>query len=200
MAKAPMAHFCAALAITLAIAGTAHPAQPAPPSPPPVPYEDHGACPFECCTYRTWAAKADTAILSDRRDGSVAAFRVRAGEQVEGITGVVVTTRFGRATIRVPMPIVVESGTVQLRPGDAVYIARYSGEGVWKTWARGQFLEIELTDKGETCRGGDGGIAPCAAEIVEKPETVWWAKIRHHAGQEGWTRQLDHFANIDACG
>src|SRR5262245_59465497 len=190
----------AALTITLAIAGITHAAEPAPSSPPPVPYEDHGACPFECCTYRTWRAKADTQILRNRRDGAAPAFRVRVGDQVEGITGVVVTTRFGRATIRMPMPIVAESGTVQLRPGDAVYIVRYAGEGFWKAWVRGRFLEIELADQGETCRGDDGGPGPCAAEIVEKPDTVWWAKIRNRAGKEGWTRQLDHFAKIDACG
>ncbi len=110
-----------------------------------------------------------------------------------------VTTRFGKATVRVPMQIVTESDTVQLQPGDAVYVLRYAGEGSWKAWVRGQFLEIELAEKGETCREGDGGLAPCAAEIVEKPDTVWWVMIRGRAGQEGWTRQVDHFGRIDAC-
>jgi hypothetical protein len=28
---------------------------------------------------------------------------------------------------------------------------------------------------------------------VEQPDVVWWAKIRNSRGQEGWTREVDHF-------
>ena len=31
-------------------------------------------------------------------------------------------------------------------------------------------------------------------------QTVWWAKVRDARGREGWTREVDHFGNIDACG
>ena len=67
----------AGLTITLATAGIIHAAEPARLSPPPVPYEEQGACPFECCTYRTWRAKVDTQIFKERRDGAALAFRGR---------------------------------------------------------------------------------------------------------------------------
>ena len=189
----------ALLAAGLAAAGVAEAADgPGRPSLPKVPYEDHGACPFECCTYRTWTVNAETPVRTDRRDSAPVAFRVRAGEQVDGLTGVVVTTKLGRATIR--EPIVVDSDKLELRPGETVYVINYIGEGVWKIWVRGRLYHLEIAGKEETCGAPAPEPGPCAAQIVEEPRTVWWAKVRNRTGQEGWTRQLDHFDNVDACG
>jgi hypothetical protein len=190
-------HFAASLIFCLAIVGMVEAQNLPRPSPPTAPYEDEGACPFECCTYRTWKVKANTEIRTDRHDGAATAFRVRAGDQVDGVTGVVITTRFGSATIRTP--ITAESGTLQLQPGDTVHVLHYFGEGFWKVWVRGQFVQLRLESKGQTCFGYDGRSVPCTAQIIEEPRTVWWAKIRNRAGQEGWTRELDHFTDIDAC-
>ena len=191
--------FSALLTASLAALGMAQAADgPGRPSLPKVPYEDHGACPFECCTYRMWTVNAETPVRTDRRDSAPVAFRVRAGEQVDGLTGVVVTTKLGRATIR--EPIAVDSDKLELRPGEVVYVVNYIGEGVWKIWTRGRLYHLEIAGKEETCGRPAPEPGPCAAQIVEEPKTVWWAKVRNRAGQEGWTRQLDHFDNIDACG
>jgi len=191
--------FAALLTASLAVFGMAQAAEgPGRPSLPKVPYEDHGACPFECCTYRTWTVNAETPVRTDRRDNAPVAFRVRAGEQVDGLTGVVVTTKLGRATIR--EPIVVDSDKLELRPGEVVYVVNYIGEGVWKIWTRGRLYHLEIAGKEETCGRPAPEPGPCAAQIVEEPKTVWWAKVRNRTGQEGWTRQLHHFDNIDACG
>jgi hypothetical protein len=69
---------------------------------PPLPYEDSGACPFECCTYREWAVQAETTVRSARDDAAPVAFRVRPGQRVTGVTGVVVTTKLGRAVVSGP--------------------------------------------------------------------------------------------------
>jgi hypothetical protein len=194
-----LATFAALLTVSLAAAGLVQAAdEPARPSPPKVPYEDHGACPFECCTYRMWTVNAETPVRTDRRDNAPVAFRVRVGEVVDGLTGVVVTTKLGRATIR--EPIVVDSDKLELRPGEVVYVVNYSGEGVWKIWARGRLYHLEIAGKQETCGGQERESVPCAAQIVEEPKTVWWAKVRNRTGHEGWTRQLGHFDNVDACG
>ena len=196
--RGPLGPFLAALlTTTLAAAGVADAAD-TPPSLPKVPYEDHGACPFECCTYRTWTVKADTTVRTDRRDNAPVAFRVRAGEQVNGLTGVVVTRKLGRATIR--EPIVIDSEKLELRAGELVYVVNYIGEGVWKIWTRGRFHHAEIAGKEQTCGGQERAPGRCAAQIVAEPETVWWAKVRNRVGREGWTRQLDHFDNVDACG
>lgn len=197
--KALVAAFVALLTASLAVVGVADAAAgPGRPSLPQVPYEDHGACPFECCTYRTWTVKADTPVRTDRRDTAPVAFRVRPGEQVNGLTGVVVTRKLGRATIR--EPIVVDTDKLALEPGEAVSVVNYIGEGVWKIWTRGRLYHLEIASKEHTCAGHARAPGPCAAQIVEEPKTVWWAKVRNRGGQEGWTRQLDHFGQVDACG
>src|SRR5229473_2559197 len=75
------------------------------PSVPPMPYLDWGACPFECCTYRTWSVLRRTSVLSSRKAGAPVAFHLNAGEKVEGITGVVITTRPGRIKVVAPITL-----------------------------------------------------------------------------------------------
>lgn len=31
-----------------------------------LPFEDHGACPFECCTYREWTVEEPTVLYRER--------------------------------------------------------------------------------------------------------------------------------------
>ena len=168
-------------------------AQPAPERGPTLPYEDVGACPFECCTYRQWSVEAATDIRSDCNDAAPVAFRVNRGQTVTGVTGVVVTTKLGRVIVR--RSTTVGGRNLPVEPGDALHVLRYVGEGYWKFWLRGHIDEDQLPDKRATCVGG-----PCAIQMVEEPVTVWWARIRDARGREGWTRQLKHFGNIDACG
>ena len=40
---------------------------------PPRNYEDRGACPFECCTYREWSVEEDTVLYKTRSTKSRAA-------------------------------------------------------------------------------------------------------------------------------
>ena len=67
--------FVAALAILGAFGAQARPK---------LPYDNVGACPFECCTYRECTVKIDTAILAERRDGCAAADASRQAFTVQG--------------------------------------------------------------------------------------------------------------------
>jgi hypothetical protein len=174
-------------------------AEPPAPAEPAVPYESHGACPFECCTYRTWTVQTDTDILVDRQDDAPVAFRVHRGQRVEGVTGVVVTTTLGRAIVRRESALGEGSDSVPVQPGDPVYVLHYVGEGYWKFWVRGKVGSEQLPEKDDVCVGHDGQTMPCAVQITVQPETTWWAKIRHD-GQEGWTSKVGNFSDIDACG
>jgi hypothetical protein len=165
---------------------------------PPLPYEDPGACPFECCTYRTWTVEVETDILTDRKDDAPVAFRLRPREKVEGVTGVVVTTKLGRAVVRRTITIGSGSDPVEVKPGDQVFILHYVGEGYWRFWVRGRIDDDQLPDTESECTDDSAEPADCAIQITERPETTWWAKIRS-GDREGWTRQLDHFGDIDAC-
>lgn len=170
-----------------------------PPAQPPLPYKSEGACPFECCTYRTWTVEADTDVLAEHRDGSRVAFRVRRGQRVDGLTGVVITATLGRAIVRRAGTLGAEGHSLTVRPGDDVFVLHYVGEGYWKLWVQGSIIDDQLPDKDGGCENDLREPIECAIQITERPDAVWWAKIRSH-GRTGWTRELDHFGNVDACG
>jgi hypothetical protein len=163
---------------------------------PPLNFNSRRDIAFECCTYRTWTVERDTRILADRSDTAALAFRVRRGTKVEGLTGVVVTTRLGRLAVRRETTL---DDKVLIKPTDSVYVLRYVGEGYWKFWVRGIVGEEQLPEIGEICND-NGKAVECAVQIVELPQTTWWAKIRNSSGAVGWTREIDHFGKIDACG
>ena len=160
---------------------------------PPLPFYDYDACPFECCTYRTWTAVANTALLKDHIDSSSKVTIVNAGEEVQGITGVVITTKAGRVKIVKEIALTKENSQeeIKLKPGDIIYNLRYVGEGYDKFWLNGIFL----VDQTSITKVGKSEFW----EVIDLPEWVWWAKIKRQNGDVGWTRELNHFAHIDAC-
>jgi hypothetical protein len=149
-----------------------------------IPYADHGACPFECCTYRRWVANKETILRKDRRDDSPVAFKVRKGERVTAVTGVVITTEPGQARLLKPIAIADK----RARIGDVVYLLTDLGEGFCKVWYKGKMTEAEVYTDEATFR------------IVSEPKSVWWVKIKNSKGQIGWSRQAENFDNKDACG
>jgi hypothetical protein len=164
---------------------------------PRLPYVDYGACPFEGCTYRDWSVLEDTRLLADRRDDSREVARVQRGAVVRGLTGVVITTKAGRA-------VVVRRRTIgqrqlAVRLGDQMYLLNYLGEGYWKYSLRG-IVDQEFIPDQPSCINNAGLFDECSAQMSEPPTTVWWAKVRTRNGQEGWTRELDHFGNKDKFG
>jgi hypothetical protein len=170
-------------------------------APPTLPVESWGACPFECCTYREWSVKADTAILTERRNTAPTLFTVRKGTRAMAVTGVVVTTSFGRAAVE--RETILGQDAVRVRPGDEILLLHYLGEGFWKYWLRGKVDEGFIPDRENCARNSAPGrtlYAQCGVQEDRPPETAWWVKIRHPDGREGWTRQVDHFGNMDACG
>jgi hypothetical protein len=140
----------------------------------------------------------DTDVHTDRQESAPIAFRVRKGDRVDGLTGVVITKTLGRAIVR--EPVTIGAGAPRLDPGETVYVLNYVGEGAWKAWARGQVSPIEIAGKDEVCVGRERAPSPCPVQMLEEPVTEWWAKVRDREGHEGWTRHLDHFGNLDACG
>lgn len=150
---------------------------------PPIPYEDHGACPFECCTYRQWTVKTRTLIRQDRNASSPAIFTLQRGERVTGMTGVVITTQSGQARALKPASI----GGMKVRPGEVVYLLTYAGEGSYNVWYKGKVEEIAI-------EGDD------VFKLIREPQSVWWVKVRNRKGQIGWTNLTRNFDGMDACG
>ena len=153
---------------------------------PTLPYESHGACPFECCTYRQWTVERDTEIFDDYRAKTPVKFHVTRGQKVVAVTGVVVTTKFGVGVVR------SVAGLGGFNMGDTLHVLHHLGEDHWKYWFDGYFSQAPITPR-QRCPS-------CEIELVEAPQTIWWVKIRAADGREGWTRQPEHFGNKDACG
>jgi hypothetical protein len=155
-----------------------------------LPHEDFGACPFECCTYTTWTANTLTSVRNARTAKSPIRFRVVPKEEVVAITGVVVTTRPGRARVLRSASL----GGVPVALGDEVLVLHYLGEGNWKLWIKGRIVEDQVRGPQHIVGGEE-----LPARIVEQPRITWWVQIRNSRGQIGWSDRPDHFDHKDAC-
>jgi hypothetical protein len=152
------------------------------PGGPRVPYEDWGACPFECCTYRKWSVNKDTPVKSGRSDAAPVVFVAKAGDWVTAITGIVITTTPGKSVVKVPMTL----GSLPAVPGDVLELFTYQGEGFYKAWFKGQLL--------------DGVEAYGDIVLTVMPVSVWWVKMSDSTGKVGWTRETGNFGDNYGCG
>ena len=169
---------------------------------PPPNFSDWGACPFECCTYRQWTVDKPTAIYRDRSTTSAVVFRVRKGDRVTGMTGVVITIKPGKAAIRKDTTLGEGTRKIHVKAGDTLYLLHYEGEGFFKFWFRGKTYDREMLFPPDNPVGKSILTDGTASDIetISDPETVWWVKVKNRAGQVGWTRQAEHFGNMDSCG
>ncbi len=157
-----------------------------------MPFRDVGACPFECCTYREWRATKDTVLLKNMSGGSTAVFKVRKGEKVEGVTGVVITTEAGIGIAAQNTNLEYydkkrnEVVNVGIKKGERFLILTYLGEGNYKVWYKGRMLQ--------------GNLDYPHLKKISEPKSVWWVKIKNSKGQIGWTKLTDNFDDTDACG
>jgi hypothetical protein len=95
------------LLVVAALAAVAYAAeaQSQQPAGPPMPYEDVGACPGECCTYREWTSTARVSVYAERSPSAPVAFVLAPRESVRALTGVVITTRPGVARVTKPIDL-----------------------------------------------------------------------------------------------
>ena len=161
---------------------------------PPTRYVDHGACPFECCTYRQWSVEKDTIIRAAPTRHSEKVAILKKGMTVDALTGDVDV---------VPSRLHVKKTHDTDKPGDVLWVYTYLGEGFFKVWRNGEMVEEELEFSAYP-----GGIPDnrcsdrpsCWGELDEPLQMTWWIKLRTHDGVEGWTNQSRHFGGADACG
>jgi hypothetical protein len=157
-----------------------------------LPYRDVGACPFECCTYQQWTATKETVLLRNLSDGSPVLFRVKKGEKVEGVTGIVITTKagIGKAAQNTNLEYYDkkknEMRNVSIKKGESFLILTYLGEGIYKVWYKGRMLQ--------------GSLDYPHLKKISDPISVWWVKIKNRKGQIGWTKMTRNFDNVDSCG
>ena len=78
-------------------------------------------------------------------------------------------------------------GNVSLKKGDTVYLLTYLGEGFNKIWHKGRIVEADTFDESKF-------------RFSRQPRSVWWVKVKNRRGEIGWSRQPEHFGNMDQCG
>jgi hypothetical protein len=168
--------------------------------PPPIPFNDWGACPFECCTYRKWVAKDDVTAYTQRNTKARPAFAIRKGQEVMAVTGVVVTTRAGKSRLLKPVVLSAKEGDeyVYANPqiGELIYPLHEIAEGYELVWYKGKTYSA-LTEVGEEA-SRLGELDP-PVEVIKRPRYEWWAKIKNRQGQSGWTMSGYSFKHIDQC-
>jgi hypothetical protein len=152
----------------------------------PLPHVDEGACPFECCTYRTWTVETATSLHAKRDRGSAIAFSLQPGDSAAAVTGAVITTEPGLVTV-LQDTLLATQAPHQAHAGDVLQTLHYRGEGEWLVWLDGNARTVSDID-------GPG------FRTEREPSVEWWVQIRSAAGKLGWTDQPENFGNKDACG
>lgn len=148
-------------------------------------YTDKGACPFECCTYRDWIVEKATRLHAAPKAGSPLIGTVEKNITIKASTGEVHT---------IPGKFVVSVDRSPYKKGDVLWVYTYLGEGVYKVWHRGKFIEEEVYVDPDYPNPDDLGY------YESKPNSVWWIKVITPDHREGWTNEPENFSNKDACG
>jgi hypothetical protein len=152
-------------------------------SAPPSTFKDEGACPFEGCIYRQWRTEKATAIHEQADDGSPVVFSLKPGEWVTAITSFVVTEP---GIFEFKQDGKTDESASRFSKGAKVYLYTSYGEGGYKAWFNGKFINFDLP-------GANDG------EIVKEPKETWWVHLRNSNNQEGWTSE-GRFSNTDQLG
>jgi hypothetical protein len=153
---------------------------------PPESLVDKGACPFECCKYRTWYVEKRVDLREKPELNSKIVAALEPGSAVEAVTGEVHVT----AGI-----FSVQKAFSRYEPGDRFWVYTYLGEGWFKTWYEGRYYEEDLG-----CSPNE--ISECSSNLggfEKEPVSVWWVLIKTENGKIGWTNSPDSFSNKDAC-
>jgi hypothetical protein len=140
-----------------------------------------GACPFECCGYRTWSEPVDLALLSDPQKGQPVD-TIPAGERFEAESGIVFVNSlmlaiptdtlgpYGDPRPEAAVPVEWHPTWV---PGDTLVVLDYVGEGVFYVWHDSEVAQVsQFWDSREV----DLGPGPSRGTSIGEYETEWWVR------------------------
>ena len=130
--------------------------------------------------YREWSVNVETPILKERRDGAPVAFKVRIGENVRGVTGVVVTNKPGVMKVLKAINL-GDKPSVSLQPGDLIYTLHYQGEGYDLFWFKGRTYSDQI-DAREV--DPDPPPSDISLQALDLPDATWWVKVRNRKGPD----------------
>jgi len=137
---------------------------------PQVPYYDWGGCPFEGCTYQQWTTKQEVVARAEPSLTAKTLFKVPRGQNVEGLTGVVIVEKPGIVKVLKPVTL------------------GYNDKG------EGPLLKLKA---GEQLYTLDDDYERNQIKYGATPKSQWWVKIRDKQGREGWVAEAKNFAHMD---
>lgn len=153
------------------------------------PYYDWGRCPFEGCTYQAWTTKKEVIIRAEPSSTAKELFRLHRGQQVEGVTGVVITEKAGIVEILRPVKLGYskegKGPLFNMKAGEKIYLLGWVGEGDGLFWYKGKTYILDYDYARKEIRYGSS------------PQNQWWVKIRDQQGREGWVAEAKNFAHMD---
>jgi hypothetical protein len=154
---------------------------------PVLPFYDWGACPYETCAYRVWTAHRSVTVYDTWKPARRPIAQLATGDQVTGLTGVVVTFKPGLIRMDRDLPY------QNLKRGDAVLTYADRGEGFAAVWFKGKYhssfdLTFAKLPDGSGCNGEH-----CAATYTDLGRKLWRAEIKLISGRTGWVEMdLSH--------
>lgn len=156
---------------------------------PPVPYYDWGGCPFEGCTYQQWTTKQEVVARAEPSLTAKTLFKVPRGQNVEGLTGVVIVEKPGIVKVLKPVTLGYndkgEGPLLKLKAGEQLYTLASLGEGAMQFWYKGKTYTLDYDYERNQIKYG------------ATPKSQWWVKIRDKQGREGWVAEAKNFAHMD---
>jgi hypothetical protein len=168
---------------------------------PPLPFYDWDACPFECCAYQNWTLSQPVSFHLTHAKESPVMFRLEKGETVRGVTGVVITTKYGTTKVLKSIDefaVAKDAGGPPLsgKPGDSLYVLNYEGEGASLFWYGGKLYSACFPSSKESA-----GQPPDSVrfQTESEPVTDWWVMIRSTDGKVGWSDETSAFEHMDSC-
>ncbi len=147
---------------------------------PVLPFYDWGACPYETCAYRQWAAHRSVTVYDTWKPGRRPIAQLANEDVVTGLTGVVITFKPGVIRMDRDLP-----GEDLLR-GDTVLTFAYRGEGFSAVWFKGRYHPSFDISFAKWPDGTGCGGSHCAATYVDLGDKSWWAKVKLKSGRTGW--------------
>lgn len=171
---------------------------------PPLPSIDDGACPFECCTYREWKATRTVSAYFEPKNGSAVAFSIKNKQIVKAETGFVSTLKAGVTKVVKQITLgyrkdsneSAQKPILNLKPGELLYTLHYMGEGNDLFWYNGKvFYDQIAANKPHP----PPPPAHLSLQVLSRPVTMWWVKVKTKDGRIGWLKNPPYFENSDAC-
>jgi hypothetical protein len=136
-----------------------------------------GACPFECCIYRDWTARAEYDVYAAERGEGAPAFTIPAGTAFRADSGNVHITGVSLVAVA---DSVSDGDYWAFGAGDTLVVLDYIGEGHFNVWHDGEVRDV----------AGFWGAErmPAVAEQLGTYEAQWWVHLTLPDGRTGWFR------------